>query len=197
MSNFDPYNLNFYAKIVEKYSEPHRKYHNVKHISQCLDELFLIEDELFEYQENNLEIAILFHDVIYNTKEHDNEEKSAEFAERELRKSRFPENSIKDIKRLILATKHNYIPKEDDEKIITDIDLSILGKPKKTFEKYEEAIREEYSWVPEKLFREGRAKILQSFLDRKNIYQTPFFRKKYESQAKKNLEDSIKKLENK
>ena len=76
----------------------------------------------------------------------------------------------------------------------TNIDLSILGKGKERFWEYEEQIRQEYAWVPETLFSAKRAEILDRFLARKAIYATEWFRKKYERQARHNLEVSILEL---
>jgi len=74
---------------------------------------------------------------------------------------------------------------------LIDIDLSILGKSQREFEEYEKNIREEYSWVPEEQFRAGRQVVLQRFLERDSIYSTDFFRKKYENQAIRNIENSL------
>jgi predicted metal-dependent HD superfamily phosphohydrolase len=75
-----------------------------------------------------------------------------------------------------------------------DIDLSILGQPPERFWEYESQIRREYEWVPENVFTEKRAEILQQFLSRKTIYGTSYFFEKYERQARINLAASIQKL---
>jgi predicted metal-dependent HD superfamily phosphohydrolase len=59
-----------YETITEKYCEPHRTYHNLAHIKQCIDDLELIE-EYFEGPKGKdslaaLELAIWFHDIIYD-----------------------------------------------------------------------------------------------------------------------------------
>ena len=59
----------------------------------------------------------------------------------------------------------------------------------------EEQIRQEYAWVPEPVFASKRIEILRSFLARKQIFSTEWFRKNYEQQARRNLETSISKLE--
>jgi len=95
-----------------------------------------------------------------------------------------------------LATKHieGRIPKNIDEKFVVDIDLSILGQLQERFDEYEKNIKKEYSQIPEEKFKGGRKIILKKFLDRQNIYFTDFFRKKYELQARENLERTLSQL---
>lgn len=79
--------------------------------------------------------------------------------------------------------------------LLVDIDLSILGRTPSEFDEYENQIRQEYRWVTEETFRKGRAHILREFIRREFIYQTKFFRERYESQARENLRRSLRQLE--
>jgi hypothetical protein len=78
--------------------------------------------------------------------------------------------------------------------LLLDIDLSILGADEDAFDRYDRAIREEYSWVPEAEYRNARIKVLKSFADRASIYHTLIGRKRYESQARANLERALARL---
>jgi predicted metal-dependent HD superfamily phosphohydrolase len=96
---------------------------------------------------------------------------------------------------MILATKHHR--GEDlswDMKAFLDLDTSILGAPEGIYEEYSRAIRKEYSWVPDALYREGRTKVLNDFLGRGRIYHTEEIRAKYEAQARHNIAEEIKTL---
>lgn len=135
-----------------------------------------------------------FHDAIYDTKSKNNEKESAELSYRILKDSGLKDCFGKKVYGLILATKHQTMPKEIDAQAIVDIDLSILGKPTEEFEEYEKNIRKEYWWVSKKKFKAGRNSILKTFLSRPNIYSTDFFRNKYENQARINLERTLAKL---
>jgi predicted metal-dependent HD superfamily phosphohydrolase len=73
-------------------------------------------------------------------------------------------------------------------------DLSILGSTPDIFAAYEEAVRREYGWVPDALWREGRKKVLQGFLDRPAIYASPEFRASHEAAARANLTRSLERL---
>ncbi len=54
-----------------------------------------------------------------------------------------------------------------------DMDLSILGAPEATFDRYEASVRVEYAHVPEQTFRTGRAAILERFLARAPLFFSP------------------------
>ncbi len=177
-----------FYEILKKYSEPQRHYHNLNHVIECLQLL-----EHFKRCADNLtliETAIWFHDIEYDPRRTDNEEKSAEYAAETLRKYGVDEIFIEKTRSMIMATKHHQAL-DRDTIILLDIDLAILGKPEEEFNLYEEQIREEYNWVPVEKYREGRSKILQGFLSRNPIYQTRCIRERYEKQARKNLEESI------
>ena len=181
-----------YEELVSLYGETHRAYHNFVHISHVLSELNKTSQHLGNSEQ--AEAALWYHDVVYDTKAKDNEEKSAELAERRLAKAGMKRQFIDGVTAMILATKHGKIPQDNDTQRLVDIDLSILGKPTKEFDEYERDIRFEYSWVPEEQFRQGRIAILQGFLSRDSIYSTDFFKQRYEAQARINLERSIAQL---
>ena len=181
-----------YQSLREKYNEPHRYYHNLEHISTCLKEYSDLKD--LAKHPFEVEIAIWFHDVIYNTRQRGNEEKSAEYAHDTLHQF-VKDKQLEEIQKLILITKHDSEPKNIDEKILIDVDLAIFGQQPEQYNEYEKKIREEYSWIPEQNFWKGRIKLLKNFLDREFIFYTEDFRSKYEEQARRNLQKSISLME--
>lgn len=181
-----------YDDLVRRYSESHRRYHTVRHIAQCLGEF---EDARnLAVNPDAIEFAIWFHDAIYDTRAKDNEERSAGIAAEALLKASLPNKLISYVSGLILATRHTIMPTGWDKKLLVDIDLSILGKSSEEFDEYERQIRQEYNWVPDHDFAIGRSELLESFLGRKYIYSTDFFRKRYEADARANMERSLKQL---
>ena len=94
----------------------------------------------------------------------------------------------------ILLTKHPSEPNSVDEQFLIDIDLSILGASPEIYKTYEENIRKEYSFVPEYLYKKGRSKLLQTFLNKKKIFKTEIFAELYEGHARNNLATAISKL---
>ncbi|MDO8559345.1 MAG: N-methyl-D-aspartate receptor NMDAR2C subunit, partial [bacterium] len=162
-----------YINLLERYSEPHRHYHNLSHINHCLDELKISGHLAINI--NAVRMAIWFHDAIYDIKAKDNEERSAELARTILKNASLPNKFIELVINLILATKHTIPLTNHDAKLITDIDLSSLGAPDEIFDENGRQIRKEYDWVPENLFNEGRAKFLKLLLEPSRIYSTWFF----------------------
>src|SRR5262245_16991626 len=95
-----------FRAISEKYSEKGRAYHNLSHIRALLKSSDSFKGTIKDY--DAVCFAIWFHDVIYDTKKSDNEEKSAELAIKVLTELKVP-NEIKDMARdMILATKKHY-----------------------------------------------------------------------------------------
>lgn len=181
-----------YNDLVAQYSEPHRAYHTLQHIEHCLDELeqarHLVENP------DAVELALWYHDAIYDTKAKDSEERSVALAIEMVRNASLPDNLGQSVANLIMATKHSVTPSDSDVQLLVDIDLSILGQAEERFDEYERQVRKEYEWVSEDAFVAGRSAILKSFLDRPNIYATQFFRNKYETQARRNIARSLARL---
>jgi predicted metal-dependent HD superfamily phosphohydrolase len=181
----------WYAKLTEAYAEPARRYHNQQHIAECLAE-FDAARQLAQ-QPVAAELALWFHDAVYDPKAGDNEEQSAALAKRCL-EAAGRADLARTVAILVMATKLHGTDAGPDAALVVDVDLSILGKGEARFAEYETQIRQEYSWVPKLVFKPKRAKILQRFLDRERIYTHEHFVTRYEQSARRNLEDSIRKL---
>jgi predicted metal-dependent HD superfamily phosphohydrolase len=179
----------WYARLALAYREPHRHYHNGQHIAECLSEFdharHLIQEPAA------VELAIWFHDAVYDPKAEDNEERSAEMAECSLAHAQLAGTFIEGVRKLVMATKRHEAKTDSDEAVMVDVDLSILGQGEKRFAEYEEQIRREYEWVPARVFASKRAEILERFFGRKQIFHTEWFREKYERSARRNLEASV------
>jgi len=175
-------------QVIEgRYAKDPDWYHTLRHIEACLNELDLARHLASSL--DAVELALWFHDIVYDPRANDNEEQSAALLRRTIE---FP---IVDIAvPFILATKHAEPPSDPDALLTVDVDLSILGKSDEEFDAYERAIRVEYQWVPEDDYRAGRTRVLQSFLERSRIYSTAFFADRYEEQARRNLARSLSKL---
>jgi predicted metal-dependent HD superfamily phosphohydrolase len=184
--------LRAFESLCKHYAEPGRAYHNLVHIDECLAELDAARHLAFS--SGAVELAIWFHDAVYDPRKSDNEERSVYLMEAATAAANLPVEFRAAVKSLVLATKHSQTPEETDQRLIVDIDLAILGKDELKFDQYEDQIRAEYSWVPLNIFAEKRAAILAAFLRRAAIYSHQCFRERYEAPARKNLERSIEKL---
>lgn len=176
--------------ILARYSEPHRHYHTMEHIVSMLDEA-----ERESIKDTNLLLAIWFHDVIYDTRSHDNEEASAMYlitVAQQLGIESFFAMKASDY---IRETKHSGNGGHPHlEGLFLDLDLAILGAEETEFDRYDVNIRKEYEWVDQAAYRTGRGQILQRFLDHPQIFSTLLFQVKYETQARKNLARAIERL---
>jgi predicted metal-dependent HD superfamily phosphohydrolase len=185
--------ISVFNSLVTLYSEPHRDYHNLKHIHNLLGWFEKFRINIIDFQ--TLGLAIWFHDVIYDPRRSDNEEQSANLAVGRLKYLKVLDRQTAMVRQMILATKtHDSTGLDCDGKLFLDLDLSILGADALAYQAYSRAIRKEYSFVPEPLYRNGRERVLQSFLSRKFIYLTDACREKFELQARENIKKEIVEL---
>jgi predicted metal-dependent HD superfamily phosphohydrolase len=179
--------------IASRYSEKHRAYHNLSHVNAVLDKAQNLRGKFADLV--SVQLAIWFHDLIYDPKRFDNEIESAKLATEFLDKLEVPKEKIKKVEQLILATqKHDPADLDFDGQLFLDLDLSILGQKAEVYQNYSSAIRKEYSFVPWFLYKRARRKILENFLEREFIYFTDEIRQTYESNARLNIQREIKEL---
>ncbi|GLX13850.1 hypothetical protein Pstr01_20890 [Pseudomonas straminea] len=139
-----------------------------------------------------VEIALWFHDAVYDVRGTTNERQSVDWAVRALLSCEASQPTQNRVEQLIMATRHDAAPVDGDERLLVDIDLSILGAAPERFAEYDRQIRAEYSWVPEPVYSMKRKAVLSSFLTRPSIYSTPYFRERLEAQARINLSAAIR-----
>src|SRR4051812_17060991 len=144
--------------LLAAYREPHRMYHGLAHLMDCLARLD--EAPAPEPSRDQVEAALWYHDAVYDPRADDNEERSAERARRGLTEVGVPSAVAAEIARLVRLTDHRTLPEDESGRLICDIDLSILGHSPEEFDLYDAAIRAEYAWVPEKQYRDARRRIL-------------------------------------
>jgi predicted metal-dependent HD superfamily phosphohydrolase len=190
--NNHSYNQALFENLLESYSEPQRKYHTLQHLVECIQKFELVIDLVNFPRE--VEVALWFHDAIYDVQGHDNEALSADWAKESLVAVGASTDEIDLIYHLIMVTQHTNVPKILDEQTLVDIDLSILGERIERFKEYDIQVRQEYAWVAEEIYRVKRCEVLQMFLARPSIYSTDYFQKHFEAQARENLKHSIEQL---
>ena len=179
-------------RLLGAYNEAHRKYHTQQHLAECIA---LLNDHLaLADKPAEVEMATWFHDAVYNVRAGDNEARSAAWAARELQQAFVAPERIASVKDHILATRHSAPPQGQDQMLLVDIDLSILGSDRQRFQAYERQVREEYGWVPGYIFNRKRRKVLSAFLARNCIYNTAVLRDALESQARSNLAYALRQL---
>ena len=177
-------NTSIYSILLSTYTESQRYYHTVQHIVECLQLFHQIKHQLQD--PIAVELAIWFHDVIYDPKASDNEEQSAELMQK-LCTEIVGQAQIQKVYRWIIATKKHQPSLDSDLNYLLDIDLAILGSDSNRFAEYEQQIQQEYSWVEPSIYKIKRAEVLQYFYAMQPLYQTEYFRESFEKKAKHNL----------
>ena len=187
-----------FLDLVARYGEDGRYYHNLCHIQNLLETVATLREQAQNYEA--IQLAVWFHDAIYKMQlgadEPSNEERSAHYAGEILTKMQLPADIVALVQQLIRATQITPTPPDDvDFHILLDADLAILAAVPEVYDQYARAIRQEYAFVPEEGYRNGRVLILQSFLDRDRIYCTAIMYQHYEQAARQNIEREIAALQ--
>ncbi|MBV1776507.1 N-methyl-D-aspartate receptor NMDAR2C subunit [Burkholderiaceae bacterium DAT-1] len=178
-------NPDCFDELIARYSAPHRHYHGLQHLAECL-QLFRAFAASAEHP-SEVEIALWFHDAIYEPLRHDNEQRSADWAHDVLLTAGAAHPIADRVHALIMATRHTAEPEGLDAQLVVDIDLAILGAAPERFAEYERQVRAEYGHVPGFLFRRKRQAILKQFLSRPALYGTASMRDRFELRARENL----------
>ena len=181
-----------FDQIAALYAEPHRRYHTERHIDHCLAQ-FDLAVQLIE-DADAVEMALWFHDAIYQIPSFDNELRSAEMFV-DLTRGRVTESFAENVYEMILITIHQEPAMRPDDKFVVDIDLSSFGSPWEEFKRDSDAVRAEYVHLGDQEFYESHMKFMRSLLARPHFFATEFFRARYEKSARDNLQRLIRELE--
>jgi predicted metal-dependent HD superfamily phosphohydrolase len=180
--------------LLDRFEEPHRAYHNSMHVLALLqhaeDAHELVSDP------HKMALAIWFHDAIYDPKAQDNEAQSAALAQTSLKHLGEKDPFVADVETMILATVKHQLPENasNDLQLFLDFDLSILGSTPETYASYAAAIRTEYHFVPDDVYKPGRRAVLENFRKRDRLYFTDYAFDKWEAAARENLTTEIGQL---
>ena len=176
------------------YAEPHRHYHDERHLDDCLQQLERVQG-IGEQERQLLRWAILWHDAVYEPGAFDNEEQSARRAERELLQCGVDGGDAAEVARLIRLTKSHKADASDRlGALLISIDLSILGSSSDRYRSYSAEVRKEYAHVPDPMWQSGRAEVLKRLLAADPLYPDPAFRAALEEQARRNMREELRSL---
>ncbi len=174
-----------WAEIQQNYSSKKRHYHTLQHLDNLLAQLTEVKTEIHNW--DSILFTLYYHDIVYNALKSDNEEKSAELAEKRMQQLLVHQETIDICKNQILATKSHVHSADSDTNFFTDADLSVLGQDWETYAVYYKNVRKEYAIYPDFLYNPGRKKVLNHFLSMERIFKTDYFYGKFEKVAKQNL----------
>jgi len=179
-------------EIIAAHMEPTRHYHGLEHIAALVN--MQCQHGRESRCQRAISLAILFHDIVYDARRADNEMRSASVARDRLSRIGVPTDIVETVVRFIEATRHGIdaAPTGDDDlDLFLDLDLSILASEPAIYLRYVADVRREYAFVPDAAWREGRGKVLRSFLDRSHIYRTSRLLQLWETPARENLRTEL------
>lgn len=194
-SDIEPAKVNaLWQDIAVRYNETQRAYHTLSHLEQLFEQFEQIKRKLSE--PHIIALALYYHDVIYDPTRADNELKSAEYAVEALGHYLSTEH-CQHIYALIMMTASHQLnelanpDKSNDAAYFLDMDLSILGASWPDYERYAQAIRQEYMHVPLADYRIGRMAVLNGLLAHPRLYLTDYYYEQLEVQARDNIKREV------
>ncbi|MER2133254.1 MAG: DUF4031 domain-containing protein [Arthrobacter sp.] len=172
------------AELLNRWGEPHRHYHDRRHLLQVLEALHRLG-----CAERTVLLAAWFHDAVYDGVPGQDEEASAALAEELLPPAGVPAADAAETVRLVrLTAGHDPAPDDERGKALCDADLAVLGRESKDYERYAADVRREYRQLDDSAFREGRRRVLETLLARGTaLYRTRRGEELWGSTARANL----------
>lgn len=175
-----------HRRLLDAYGEPWRYYHTLAHIEHCIVWFDACRSRADD--PDALELAVWFHDAVYEPDNPDNEAESSKLylqlsdgvhrpATRDL------------VDRLIMATQHlgSSLDSNNDARYMVDIDLSSFGLPWEEFLRDSENLRREAAALDDEAYYRKAKNFHDSLLARDRFYYTAFFAERLESRARDNI----------
>ncbi|CAN5361022.1 hypothetical protein BH20ACT5_BH20ACT5_06530 [soil metagenome] len=183
-----------WSDLVARWSEPHRHYHGLAHLTAVLavvDRHAALADD-----PDGVRLAVWFHDAVYDVTGAGNEQRSAQLAEEVLSGLGQPPERVAEVARLVrLTATHRYTEGDNDAALLCDADLAVLAAPPAAYVGYVNAIRAEYAHVADHTFAAARAVVLRGLLDRPALFGLPPTHSAWERPARENLRAELTLLE--
>lgn len=192
-------------ELLHRWREPHRHHHGEQHLVDVLDGVQLLHRHAADI--DVVRLAAWFHDAVYDGHPGQDEELSAQLAQRELLSLGLPAGRVRAVAGLVRMTADHAgepsptdgdgrpPPARDhdprDAAVLSDADLAVLAAPVERYARYLAGVRAEYAHVAEQDFRSGRARVLRRLLEQPQLFRTDDARQRWETAARRNLEREL------
>lgn len=173
--------------VVARHREPHRRYHGVRHVTWVVRHVADLASHVAVSDLGAVTAAAFFHDVIYDPRAGDNEERSAVSAERVLGELGWGEDRRGAVGAMVRATAAHAAPPDVDTAVLLDADLAILGAEPAAYQAYVTGVRAEYAHVEPEAWRVGRGRVLRDLLARRPLYATAPAQARWAARAAANM----------
>ena len=181
------------ADLLRRHREPHRRYHDVRHLTEVLDGV----DELAAHagDPDVVRLAAWFHDAVYDVHAPAgaSEAVSADLAASVLSSLAHP--GVDAVVRLVrLTAAHHPAGDDADGQVLCDADLRVLAADAARYAEYARDVRAEYAHVPDAEFVTGRAAVMGALLAHDRLYATPTAHERWESRGRANVTAELARL---
>ena len=192
--------------LLERYEQPHRKYHTSVHLSEMLTALKTLYKRHHTATPRAVLLAAWFHDAVYEANPGEDEAASADLARTTLTPlastGSLTNREVTAIAHLIELTASHQLADgieeytsgaltRADAAFFLDADLAILAADSPRYTRYVAGVRAEYAHYTPDAFTRGRAAILQGFLNRTTIYASDTAHLLWDAPARLNLRTEL------
>ena len=192
--------------LLERYEQPHRKYHTSVHLSEMLTALKTLYEQHHTATPRAVLLAAWFHDAVYEANPGEDEAASADLARTALTPlastGSLTNREVTAIAHLIELTASHQLADgieeytsgaltRADAAFFLDADLAILAADSPRYTRYVAGVRAEYAHYAPDAFTRGRAAILQGFLNRTAIYASDTAHLLWDAPARLNLRTEL------
>ena len=192
--------------LLERYEQPHRKYHTSVHLSEMLTALKTLYKRHHTATPRAVLLAAWFHDAVYEANPGEDEAASADLARTALTPlastGSLTNREVTAIAHLIELTASHQLADgieeytsgaltRADAAFFLDADLAILAADSPRYTRYVAGVRAEYAHYTPDAFTRGRAAILQGFLNRTTIYASDTAHLLWDAPARLNLRTEL------
>ncbi len=172
--------------LLTRWQEPHRHYHDVRHLAQLLAALTALSGGR---PARPVALAAWFHDAVHDGVAGDDERASAALARTSLELAGLPSSEVDEVVRLVLLTVDHAPEPGDDAGIqLVDGDLSVLGQQPGRYHYYSRGVRLEYPQLDDQVFAAGRLRALDGLLSKHQLFGSVAGREFWGVQARGNLD---------
>ncbi|WP_153394685.1 HD domain-containing protein [Ornithinicoccus halotolerans] len=188
------------AFLLERWSEPARRYHTVRHLAEVLAavEELAGAGSCTPSEATTARLAAWYHDVVYDPRAAagSNEHRSAAIARDHLHRLGAAEEVIDAVERLVLMTlAHGTAGRGPTGPlaVMHDADLWVLAAPTGRFDQYCRQVRQEYAHVPPARYASARSEILEQLVAGP-VYRTRHGTARWEDRARANVARELQRL---
>lgn len=178
-----PGNPHLGARLIQSWTQPHRRYHGPQHLVDCLAALA----ELGSSSPTET-LALWFHDVIHTSSPGADERASAHLAETELLAAGLLAAQASEVARLVLVTaEHNPAPEDHPGARVSDADLAIIGAAPARYRASVKALRAEYPHLDDAAWQAKRLPRITKLINTRPLFHTERGKDLWSARAAANL----------